>query len=209
MKVDKNKEIDKIDIYFAHIPEALKICTVFPKERNDEINAASNERVKREKYAAWLLLEFALRESLGLTLGEAAISKASNGKWNSKKCEFSISHSSSCVVVAISHDPLGIDIEPLGKERSDTFAKKVLTEEEFLLFSSAPDEKKDELFLTRWCAKEAIFKMQGGEAFAPSRIETLTENVITKRLLVSKKEYVYAVACAEDAIVTEPREVFL
>ena len=191
---------NKIDVYVSTIPHNNTFKILFPKERNDEVEKISNLSVKREKYYAWLLLEHALSKTLGLTIEEAELFKDKNGKWRSKKCEFSISHGDTAVTVAISHAPVGIDIEPKDKTIPEGFAKRFLTEDEYYLFSSAADNEKNEFLLTRWCMKEAIFKKIGKKTFAPSHVSTIGERVCDKRFLLNGKEYILAIAHEEGEI---------
>lgn len=194
MKVYNFEHFKYIDIYIAEVQKSFNFTPVFPKERENEINAVSNERVKREKYSAWRLLEYALFSSLGISTENAEIFKDENGKWLSPKCEFSISHSGTAVAVAISHAPVGIDVEPLGISLPESFAKKKLTDVELSLYISLNDEEKNEFLLTRWCIKEAIFKKGGGLAFCPSKISSEEKNLFEKRFSLNGEEYFCAVS---------------
>ena len=124
MIVYKNSKNNNIDVYFAPVSMTDVFLPLEPKEREAELLSVSNEHVRREKYFAWLLLEHALKKSLDLSLEEAELYKDKSGKWHSKKCEFSLSHSSSCVAVVISHAPVGIDIELADTKFRSGFANK-------------------------------------------------------------------------------------
>jgi hypothetical protein len=69
------------DVYFSRIPDAPEYDELFPKERNDEVSAVSNEAVKRAKYWAWKTLEYALFRSFGYKIRELDIKKTKSGKW--------------------------------------------------------------------------------------------------------------------------------
>ena len=202
MNIDIIGDKSAVSVYFSIIPDAAAIGAILPKEREDEIKSVSNERVKREKYFAWRLLEYALSDALGLKLIDAKLFKDKNGKWKSELCEFSISHSASLVAVAISHAPVGIDIEPLGTSRPRGFAKKTLAESELSLFSSLPVSEKDEFLLTRWCIKEAIYKKEGAGVFSPSKIQTNAKGVTERRIFLGEKEYFCAVCATPGAHVS-------
>lgn len=191
---------NKIDVYILPIPHNDSFKPLFPKERDDEVKSISNLSVKREKYYAWLLLEHALSKTLGLMIEEAELFKDENGKWRSPKCELSISHGDTAVAVAISHAPVGIDIEPTDKDIPEGFAKRFLAEDEYSLFLSIDETKKGSFLLTRWCMKEAIFKKIGNKAFAPSRVSTIGEKVHSKHFCLNGKEYFIAVAHEEGDI---------
>ena len=207
MNIDIIGDRSAVSVYFSIIPDTATIGAILPKEREDEIKSVSNERVKREKYFAWRLLEYALSDALGLKLIDAKLFKDKNGKWKSELCEFSISHSASLVAVAISHAPVGIDIEPLGTSRPRGFAKKTLTESELSLFSSLPVSEKDEFLLTRWCIKEAIFKKSDSDIFVPSKTETDVKGITKKLVSIIGKEYFIAVSadpCADVKFIDSP-----
>jgi len=188
------QENNLIDVYFSLIPKSCEIKTVFPKERDEEIQSVNNAEVKKEKYCVWRLLEYALLKSLGIKLCEAGLFKDKSGKWHSSECEFSITHSGSLAAVAISHAPVGIDVEPKDKAVSEGFAKRFLTPDELSLYSSVPSSEKNEFLLTRWCIKEAVFKKSGGEVFAPSSVSTVNVKASVKRVCVENKEYVLALS---------------
>ena len=197
IKINNNHFLNNVFVFYARIPERIVFSPVSPKSRNDEINSIANEELKREKYTAWRLLEYALCDLFSLSLDEADLKKDENGKWKSPKCEFSISHGHSCVAVAISHAPVGIDIEPTDTVLKNGFAKRFLTEEEYSAYTSCNNAEKEAFLLTRWCIKEAVFKKHGVKAFAPSKTTENNENVFTKRIFSGEKEFVLAV-------VTEP-----
>ncbi len=191
---------EKTDIYISSIPRSDNFKILFPKERDDEVKRISNLSVKREKYYSWLLLEYALSKTLGISIEEAELFKDENGKWRSPKCELSISHGDSAVAVAISHAPVGIDIEPANKTIPEGFAKRFLTEDEYSLFLSANEDEKSAFLLTRWCMKEAVFKKIGSSAFEPSHVSTIGERVYDKRVSINGKEYILTVAHEEGDI---------
>ena len=196
MKVVKTKEKPRLDIYIAPIEDKTFLFPLLPKEREEEIKNIKNERVKREKYSAWRLLEYALSKSLSATLPDSKLYKDENGKWHSPLFEFSISHSDFACAVVISHAPVGIDVEPVGKIFSESFANKNLTQEELLKYNALPSAEKDSFLLTRWCIKEAIFKREGGSFFAPSSINSLSPDTLVRNVKLGTNEYVCALSGA-------------
>lgn len=200
MNVVKNDRKTYVDVYFTKIDSGISAAPVFPKERDDEINAVSNERVRLEKYTAWRLLEYALSKSLGMSLLDAELYKEESGKWRSPHLELSISHSGSLAAVVISHSPVGIDVEPLTKSLSDNFAKKNLTENELVEYDALRESHKKEYLLTRWCIKEAVFKKTGGIIFFPSKIDSTKEKFVTNRFTLGTDEYACAVAGSFDEV---------
>ena len=194
MNIVKNDTKPYIDIYVTRIVDDLFFKSLSPLERDNEINSISNERLKREKYTAWKLLEYALLKSLDMKIEDAELYKDECGKWRSPYLELSISHSDSVAAVVVSHAPVGIDLEPLSKTLSDGFAKKNLTENEYNKYEAQRESQKNEFLLTRWCVKEAAFKRNGGKVFFPSKIDPDNKEIFTTRFIMSTNEFVCAVA---------------
>ena len=181
------------DIYFAEIPEEGEISELCPPERNAEICATSCERVKKEKYYAWKLLEYAVQRSFGLKIGNMNIVKLPSGKWRGEGCEFSISHSDGAVAVAVSRAPVGVDIEAIRAPRCNGFAEKILSEDELIAFDSVPVSEKEGYLIDKWTAKEASFKAAGDTSFIPSRVAVDERHTKTARITIGGKLYSYSI----------------
>jgi len=166
------RSLPVLDIYISRIPENVKMSSHFPEARREEISKISNERVAREKIYATELLGYAMERSLGLKLRKAELSRLPSGKWISASCEFSISHSGGYCAVAISRNPVGIDIEPIEPPRSERFAERVLTETELSEYNALAGDAALDYLILKWSEKESIFKARGEGAFVPSEIET-------------------------------------
>ena len=169
--------------------------TVFPPERQAEIERVNNARSKREKYAVWKLLEKALYRSLGLRIEDLSFKKRRDGKWTADGVEFSLSHSKGACAVAVSSRPVGIDIENADDflarysdgDKLRSLAKRVSTASEL---KGAADP---EAFLRLWTKKEAIFKLSGRGSFFPHKIDTAKTPAET-RLLCLPAAYCVSVA---------------
>lgn len=188
------RSIPVVDVYFAKIPEGTQLSALIPDERDKEVRESSNERVRREKYYAWRLLEYALERSLGFRMNKIAIEKQKSGKWTTPSCEFSISHSDGVVAVAVSRAAVGIDIESIKAPHSEKFAERALTENEFSEYSLLDDNAKTEYLIDKWTAKEAMFKSLNESSFVPSKISVDPSSVRTGRVVVDGAEYSYSVA---------------
>ena len=187
------------DVYLAKIPSGIGQGVLLPIERQNEVLACKNERVKGQKYYAWKLLEHALRESFGYKIGDLEFCKGKNGKWTTPRCHFSISHSYNVVAVAVASGPIGVDVEKIAPEKAE-FLQKTLTEqerEEFALIIEACD--RAQYLFESWTKKESIFKKAGDGSFRPSKIAVDIGGLATKKLSIDGEEYVLSVA-AENAI---------
>lgn len=189
-----------IDVYIAVLPieeSCTPLCCV---ERQAEIDGISNERVRREKYYVWRLLEYAVKNSLGADASRFCFTKGKNGRWLCEGFEFSLSHSGDALAVAISDKAVGVDIERIRVKSSDRMAKYILTQNEFKEYDLIELENREEWLIQKWCEKEAIFKSQNKESFIPSEIETANFYSCLKTLLLQNEKYILAAAakcCSE------------
>ena len=183
-----------IYVYVAKLPLTESAEALSNIERQAEIDAISNERVRREKYYVWRLLEYAMRQSLGIDPAEAVFKKSANGKWTCEACEFSLSHSGDALAVAISKEPVGVDIERERIKRPDAMANFILTANERREYENISNEAREKYLIRKWCEKESAFKLQGKESFKPSEIETAEffSTVTETELLLEK--YILAVS---------------
>ena len=183
-----------LELYVAPITECDMSRELMPRERHAEVFGTKNEKTRREKYLVWLLLEHALRESLGISIAEAELSKNENGKWISPHCYLSLTHGGGAVAVALSDAPVGVDAESEIAPRSHGFAERIMTEGELSTYLSL-EERERTAFLTEcWTGKESMFKLRGEKAFIPSAYDTRTAMTTAMRLDVSGKEIVISVA---------------
>lgn len=110
----------------------------------------------------------------------------------------SISHSGEWIAAAISHVPIGIDIETFGKQRDFiAIASHVFSESETsLLKSLAPDQLNRQFYLY-WTLKESVAKQHGaGLKFEVSRANSFIPAAASEALIFSWQcpEYVLALA---------------
>ena len=148
-----------VDVYYSALPRLdVEIEKIEHAERRAELKRMKNERVVREKYFAWRLLEFALSKRLGKTPSEVGLFCDGAGKWRSPCVYLSISHSAGAVAVAISDAPVGVDIETEVRTRAENFAERVLNERELRELYALPEGERGWELVRLWSAKEAIFK---------------------------------------------------
>ncbi len=186
-----------LDVYAAVIPDKIKIETVYPKQRNTEINGCKNERVKIEKYYVWKLLEQAVSKTFGLKFSDIDFKKNKNGKWECKDFCFSLSHSNGIVAVALSKTPVGVDVEALNSIKSNKLQNRVLSPDELDKFNDIRDENEKKLFiLEMWTKKECEFKRFGGESFSPALIDAS----YAKTLQFEHNGGIYMISVANDNV---------
>lgn len=184
--------IPVLDVYLAKIPQNTALSTLYPPIRQQEIDACGSEKVKREKYYAWKLLEYGLSRTFGKKIGKLEFSKADNGKWTCGGCEFSLSHSHNAVAVAISRKKVGLDVELISSPRVNGVAEKILNEQEYADYLVSDD--KDGFLIEKWTQKESIFKRSDEYAYFPKKTDTASEKVLSRRVELDGEQYVLSVA---------------
>lgn len=187
------RSLPVVDVYFGRIPEKGKFRPLIPKEREEELGRVSNERVRREKYYVWRLLEYALERSFGLRMKKLTVTKEPSGRWTTPSCEFSLSHSDGLVAVAVSRAAVGIDVEGLTDHEWERLSQRFLSDEERVTFETLLSEEKNIYLVKKWTAKEAAFKFSHKEAFDIAE-DTVNVPVKSDVLTVGEKTYLYSVA---------------
>ena len=182
------------DVYYARIPHEGAVEAVYPDEREQEIATCRNERVKREKYYVWRLLEYALEQSLGVSLREAAPRKNDNKKWVSDACFFSLSHSGDVVAVAVSLAPIGVDVEGTERERYEMIADHIFSDAERAHYETLEESAKMRFVMAAWTQKESLFKRADERVFAPKSYDVLKADVQTHEICVDGRSYFLSVA---------------
>ena len=186
-------------VMYAPIRDVNITEVLYPESRYREILACKNENARREKYLVWKLLEQAIKTGTDLDFANLEFTKTANGKWVCHDLYFSLSHADGVVCVAVSDQPIGVDVEAV-KDIRPALANKILTEGERAIMESIPKDKRGRFLLDAWAKKESIFKMRGGEALLPNRIESTSVKVKMHSVTVSGREYVIAIATEKDNI---------
>lgn len=194
-----------LDVYISKVPENVKLTPLFPPERQNELDKVTNTSVKNEKYWAWKTLEYALLRTFGFTMEAAAPVLEKTGKWTSKRCYFSFSHSNSLVAVAVSNNIVGIDIEDTenfnerilrNNETTDAFLSKIFSDKELKALTGSVNISQTDFCVKAWTQKEAAFKYQNkNNVFLPKKITLNSENLITKLDKYEDTEYCLSVCC--------------
>ena len=186
-------------VMYAPIRDVNITEELYPESRYHEILECKNENARREKYLVWKLLEQAIKTGTDLDFANLEFTKTANGKWVCHDLYFSLSHADGVVCVAVSDQPIGVDVEAV-KDIRPALANKILTEGERAIMESIPKDKRGRFLLDAWVKKESVFKMRGGEALLPNRIESTSVKVKMHSVTVSDREYVIAIAAENDSI---------
>ena len=180
-----------VRIYIGKIPPELVINEdgLFPPARVAEIRSCMAEKKRKEKYCAWKILQYALKDAFALDMTKMRVEKLPNGKWIANECCFSLSHAGDLVVVALSKTDVGVDVE----KDTDKILKlndKFLTDREKTEFLSLKAEEKKPFLWQKWTQKESIFKAYKKGGFLPRETDTHEYNALTEtRELLGEKYY--------------------
>ena len=189
-----------LHVYVAPLPEndGLPFPAVHSAQRQAALDSTGNEQLRRERYYVWRLLEYAIEHSLLLNPEDISFSKDANGKWHCKEFFFSLSHSERALAVAVSKNPVGVDIEKIASPRSEKFPQKALNSEEYEHYIRLPEKEKTAFLIGAWTAKESIFKLGNEETFIPSAISA-NSGVRTVTVNVCGEEYALSVASEDNS----------
>lgn len=154
-------------VYVAPIPDQALITEVYPPQRNAEIAVAKNARVRTERFCAWKLLEFAVKDAFGKDLADLSPRKDQFGKWTCDGLFFSISHTAGAVAAAVSSAEIGVDIENIAAVRKRCTEERILHMYNKIGAEPPPEGDAHMLFLDAWTRREAAYKKSGKGAFSP------------------------------------------
>lgn len=179
------------DLYIALISDK-PIEKVYPPERQEYIQSASNQKLCSQRYFVWKLLEYALKNSFGFCFKEMKFNLNEHGRWECDKCFFSLSHSKNVVAAAVSDGPVGVDIEFMERSFSDKLYKKILTEKEISEYINMEKSEQKNYLIKKWTAKESLFKIGESKVFHPKELQN-DRKVYTNTIILNDIAFCYSV----------------
>jgi len=141
----------------------MGLLDFLPPESAESINTFK----KPEDFQRSLLGESLLRALLSIKTGKPAqtisIKRSAKGKpmlKDNKSIHFNISHSGDWVVVAVSGNEVGIDIEKI-RPPHYRIAERYFSKHELQTLNELQDEEKKNYFFDLWTLKESYLKLLG------------------------------------------------
>lgn len=190
------RRLPTANVYVAPLPfrwEGMNE-SLFPTERRREIEHQRNPRVRAQKYYVWKLLEYALKQSFGVSLQEAELHRKENGGWGCSLCSVSLSHTDGMVAAAVATSPVGVDVEKLELGRfNQRLARHILTPEEQEYAALLSPEQRPLFYAKAWTGKESLFKRKGDGIFVPDKVCSLRDTS-SRIVLCGGKHYMLTAA---------------
>ncbi len=140
--------------------EVDALISSFPPQRARLLSRYRNEAARRQGALAYLLLCRALREDFGIP-EPPTFAFGEHGKpflAEHPDLHFNLSHCRVAVACAVSHSPVGVDIESIRTARPD-LVRRTMNAEEAQSILSADDPNR--AFTVLWTRKEAVLKLSG------------------------------------------------
>jgi 4'-phosphopantetheinyl transferase len=138
------------------------------------IDLDDSERKRAENYKIrrvaeqFLLVRSELKRQLGQLLNceprHVVINLRPDGKpeISDSNWHFNVSHSGEFAMIAISHQPIGVDVEQIREmPNARDLLKRFFTIHEFQQYEQLPDALKHDAFFRAWTCKEAVLKADG------------------------------------------------
>ena len=154
-------EISTLDVSTMTDEEFLKMYRTCDKSRKLKIDRLKNEPAKKLSAAAGMLARKAISEKLGIAPENISFRRDKNGKpyVHELDIHFSLSHSGSLAVCAISDKPVGIDVEKVHQADLRVAERMFTPREQYYMLS---DKRKIQTrFFELWTKKEAYIKRNG------------------------------------------------
>lgn len=107
---------------------------------------------------------------------------------------FNMSHCSNAVICVVDKNPVGVDIERVGRF-SESLARHVLNDEEYLTVMKSPSP--DVAFIRLWTQKESLVKLTGEGIHDDMKNILLSESMKNIKIITTEcleKGYVYSIA---------------
>ena len=185
MKVYINDHIESLDLSAA----LLQIS----EQRREQALRFKYEQGQRLCVAAYLLLKEALREQEGIT-ENPVFEYGEHGKPSivgHPELYFSLSHRKEAAVCVLSRNPVGVDVESVGRYR-DSVARYAMNDDELQQIRQA--EHPEVMFIRLWTMKESLLKLTGEGI--NDKMNDVLQNIDLERFTTVEelsKNYIYTV----------------
>ena len=197
------------DVSFLHDNTVFEACKqTLPDFRLEKINRLKLRSDRNLSLGAWLLLENAVKH-FGKNINLSSMQIHKGGKPylpDFPDVHFSISHSGTMAMCAVSNKGIGADIQLVGNFKEDICNRYFTTVESSYILGNDSAYEKRKRFFEIWTVKEAYSKMTGKGLGDFNNFEVVTGNEICIKHENRKLPFfisVYSVADYKLAICTD------
>lgn len=158
-------EVFTIQTFAEEIFAAKKqmLMQYLPPQSRERVNSYTHPASQQRTLLGEAMARNILSEKTGIPPAEIVFALTTHGKPVLKDIpawHFNISHSGEWVAMAVANNPVGIDVEKMGKPRTE-LAKRFFSEEETQLLLSLPEAEQRLYFYRLWTIKESYLKTTG------------------------------------------------
>lgn len=137
--------------------ETAAIIDKLSEKRREKVLRCSQLKGRKECAGAGILLGEILKK---YNISESEIYFGDNGKPETDKLHFNLSHTENMVICAVANKEVGCDIEKTSKAPGRV-AERFFTGREKAHLEAVPKEKRNSEFFRIWTMKESYIKMTG------------------------------------------------
>ena len=168
----------------------MSAYSAMPKSRKQRVDQITTNQVYKE----FLIVEYQILKTVLNISATQDFSYTSLGKpFILGKPNFSISHSQDFLVIAVSNNDIGVDVQKVEKY-NPSLAKKVLSLSELKLVENS--KNKAYQFAKLWTKKEAKTKLLGGSVFDDTK--NILNDSQNYKFWVSRKNGFVITICEKD-----------
>lgn len=174
---------------FEH--RVAELCSGLPEAEQHRAGRFRVEAARNRFIVARAILRHELGTMLGVPASQLELALSERGKprlagpSSGRRPRFNLSHSGELVVLAVSDDPVGVDVEAIRQvANADRLARRFFSPAERQAVAACCGERRDRAFLTIWTRKEAYLKATGlGVGMPLSGVETEPDPDAAARLV--------------------------
>jgi len=151
--------------------QSLALYEMLPERRKEAVDRARNPEIAKKRLYTGAFLQYVLAKETGIFAERLQYEYNEWGKpaLVGSDIHFNLSHSGDYVVLAVSDQPIGIDVEHKTKNY-ESLAKRCFCPEEYADIMSVDTREGQEIrFLEYWTMKEAYIKLRGEGMRIPFR----------------------------------------
>jgi len=187
-----------VRVWYAPLPDRMPFAPIFPPERLRQIEETGDPALKLLRSWDWLVLSEMIRRYYEADVSDLRFECSSSGRWSADGVQFSLSHVKDAVAVAVSGDPVGVDLEISRDRDGETVRRTVL--------ACLTDEEKQRAgeyalrdLAAIWTRKECAFKRARLETFEPLAHSSLDRTI---RTFLTDDGHALSVACRDPGALT-------